>query len=169
MKRNLLLAVTIAALAIAPGAFADTTGTSTLGVTLGAEATFSSVTSSVSLSAGDGQFGTRTGTTTFVYKIRTAVAAGGSITVAVAAFTGGGSVKPAVGDLSYTSTAGAQSGTAVSATTATTSATNVLTFGNDSHSADAGDTGTAVWTLTDRPTITAGAYSAIATFTIATL
>jgi hypothetical protein len=41
-----------------------------------------------------------------------------------------------------------------------------VVFGADAHSADAGDSGTTVWTLADMPSIKTGAYSSTATYTI---
>ena len=160
MKRNIMLLT--AALAIASAVFgAD----STLGVTVGPEASFTTVASTTSLAKGDTTFGANSGTTTFSYKIRTSQATGtGAITVQVTTFGTGG---PAVSDLAYTCTA-PSSGTPCSSSTAasTSSATSVVSFGADAHSADASDSGSAVWTLQDRTNIKTGDYSSTATFTI---
>lgn len=142
-------------------AFADT---STLGVTIAPEATFTTVAATTSLSKGNTTFGGFGGTTSFTYKIRTTLSGGtGSITVQVTTFGSGG---PLVADLAYTCTAA--SGTACGSSTAASvgSATSVVTFGADAHSADAGDLGSAVWTLVDRTDIQTGSYSSTATFTI---
>ena len=161
MKRNLLFSLAAAALAVTPAAFADD---SQLNVIVGPEATFTTVASSTSLTKGDTAFGNYGGTTTFSYKIRTTQGNGvGAITVLVSTFGAGG---PAVADLSYTCTA-PSSGSPCSTTGASTSAaSNVVTFGSDAHSSNEGDSGTAVWTLVDRPQIKTGDYHSTATFTI---
>ncbi len=114
--------------------------------------------------SGDSKFGARTGTTNFNYQVRTTQAGGsGSITLEVTAFAAGG---PAMTDLTYGCSSGVgtpcSSGHAVS----TTAQTNVLTFGTDAHSADAGTSGTTAWTLVDKPTTVTGAYSSTVTYTI---
>jgi len=164
-KRNLILSMAIAALSMVPAAFG---GDSTLGVTVGPEASFTAVDASTTLSKGNTTFGAYGGTTNFTYKIRTTQSTGtGSITVLVTSFGTGG---PEVSDLAYTCTA-PSSGTPCSSSTAasTSTASNVVAFGADAHSADSGDSGTAVWTLADRTGIKTGSYSSTATFTIAAL
>src|SRR5437773_727125 len=107
MKRSMIFAMAVAALGIAPAAFGLDTGNSTLGVSVGAEASIS-VTSSTTLNAANTKFGGFSGTTNFTYKIRTTETGGsGSITVQVTAFGTGG---PAIADLAYTCS-GAASGT----------------------------------------------------------
>jgi hypothetical protein len=163
MKRTILLAITAAAFASMP-VFGDN---STLGVTVGPEATFTALSASTSLTKGDSTFGNYGGTTSFTYKIRTTEGGGsGSITVQVTTFSAGG---PAVADLAYTCTA-PSSGTPCASTPASTSSgTSVVGFGADAHSADVGDSGTAIWSLVDRPQIKTGSYSSTATFTISAL
>ncbi|HEY2014070.1 MAG TPA: hypothetical protein VGH38_11255 [Bryobacteraceae bacterium] len=165
MKQKMLFAIATAALAMAPAAFCQSTdtGSSTLDITVGPEAQFTAVDSTTSLT-GDTKFGAKTGTTNFTYKLRTTQSGGsGSITVEVTAFATGG---PAMTDLTYGCTSGVgtacSSGTAVS----TTAQTNVVTFGTDAHSADAGTSGTTAWTLVDKPSTKTGSYSSTATFTI---
>lgn len=171
MKQKLIFALAIAALAIAPMAIgADTAAKdSTLGVTVGPEASFTAVDATTTLAkGGDVLFAAYTGTTNFTYKIRTTLSGGtGTITVMVTTFGTGG---PAVADLSFVNTA-PTSGTPVttSAVASTTVAGAVVGFGADAHSADTGDSGTTVWTLADRTGIKTGAYSSTATFTIAAL
>jgi hypothetical protein len=161
MKRNILLAVLTAALAIAPAAFAET---SNLTVTVGAEASFAAVDAATSLTHSGTNFASFTGITNFTYKIRTTTTGGtGSITVALANFETNG---PALSDLSFTCTDAVALGTACSSTTATTSAQSVIIFGADKHSADAGNAGTTPWTLVDKPTTKTGNYSSLATYTI---
>ena len=170
MKRNLILALAATSLAIAPLAFGADTGAknSTLGVTVGPEASFTAVDTATTLTKSDTIFGAYTGTTNFTYKIRTTLSGGtGTITVMVTTFGTGG---PAVADLSFVNTA-PTSGTPVttSAVASTTVAGAVVGFGADAHSADTGDSGTTVWTLADRTGIQTGHYPSTATFTIAAL
>ena len=165
-KRIIYTVVAATALAIAPVAFgADT---SALNVTVGPEATFASGFSATTLTAANTKFGGFGGTTSFTYKIRTTLSGGtGSIAVQVTTFGAGG---PAVADLAYTCTA-PSSGTPCASSTAasTSSATSVVAFGEDAHSADTGDAGTVVWTLLDKPQIQTGSYASTATFTISAL
>jgi hypothetical protein len=161
MKRRILLALATAALAILP-AFGDD---STLSVTVGPEAVFTAVSANTTLSKADTTFGNYGGTTSFTYKIRTTQSGGaGSITVLVTSFGTGG---PTVADLSFTCTA-PTSGTPCSSSTgaSTSTAQSVVSFGADAHSQNTGDSGTAVWTLIDRPQIKTGSYTSTATFTI---
>jgi hypothetical protein len=164
MKRNLLLTV-VAALAITPVAFgADA---STLGVTVGPEASFTAVDATTTLTKGDTTFGAFVGTTNFTYKIRTTTSGGaGSITVGVTTFSGP-ALGPLVADLAYTCS-GAASGTPCATSTAasTGTATSVAVFAADAHSADAGDAGATAWALADKPTARTGAYTSTATYTI---
>jgi len=167
MKLKLFLTMGILAASLSPLTFAQSadSGTSTLGVTVGPEATFSSVAGSTTLSAANTKFGGYSGTTNFSYKIRTSQTSGsGSITVEVTAF---GTNGPAVADLSYTCS-GASSGTACSSSTpaSTSTATSVVSFSSDAHSADSGDSGSASWNLVDRTNTKTGNYTSTATFTI---
>lgn len=162
MKRNLLFSFAVATLAIVPAAFGDN---STVSVDVGPEATFTAVDATTTMSKGNTTFGAFSGTTNFTYKIRTTTSGGtGSITVLVTAFSTGG---PAVADLAYTCTAPTSGTACASSTAASTSvASSVVAFGADAHSADAGDSGTAVWTLADRTTVKTGTYTSTATFTV---
>ena len=170
MKRITIFALAVTVLAVAPMAIAADTAAkdSTLGVTVGPEASFTAVDTTTALTKSDTVFGAYGGTTNFTYKIRTTKVGGtGTITVMVTTFGTGG---PAVADLSFVNTA-PTSGTPVttSAVASTTVAGAVVGFGADAHSADAGDSGTTVWTLADRTGIKTGDYSSTATFTIAAL
>jgi hypothetical protein len=160
-----VLAMTM--LAISPAAFSQSTdtGTSTLNVVVGPEASFTSNTATTSFS-GDTKFGAKTGTTNFSYKIRTSQESGsGSVTVLVTAF---GADGPAMTDLTYgcvvisPATGCGSSGQAVS----TSSGTNVATFTSDAHSVNGGDSGSITWTLVDKTTVKTGTYTSTATFTI---
>ena len=161
MKRTLLAAFAAAGLAFVPAAFGEE---STLGVTVGPEASFTAVDASPSLSQTGTNFASFTGTTNFTYRIRTTTTGGtGSITVALTAFEVNG---PALADLSFSCTDAATLGSPCTSTVATTSAQNVISFGADKHSADVGNAGTTAWTLVDRPTTKTGNYTSVATFTI---
>lgn len=166
MKRT-ILALTIAALAVVPAAFSQSTdsGTSTLSVSVGPEAVFTSNTATTTFS-GDTKFGAKAGTTNFTYSIRTTQSTGsGSVVVQLTAF---GTNGPAMSDLTYgctvvsPATGCGASGVAVS----TSTGTSVATFSSDAHSADAGDSGSVSWTLVDKPTVKTGTYTSTATFTI---
>jgi hypothetical protein len=151
----------------------DTTGTTTLSVTVSAEAAISVTTVTTNLTTIGTIFNDYTGTTGLSYKIRTAVGGGpGSITLKVTTdFAGNGpnvTTPPTSGDaLTYTCTVSSP-GTPCSGTqTASTStATSVATFGADARSAKAGNTGSVAWTLTNDPVYKTGSYSAVVTFTI---
>jgi len=165
MKRSLFLGFALTALAITPVAFGNDC---TVGVVVGPEATFTAVDATTTMSKGDTTFGAYGGTTNFTYKIRTTKVGGtGSITVLVTSFGTGG---PAVSDLAYTCTS-PTSGTACASSTAASTATasSVVAFGADAHSADTGDSGTAVWTLADRTGIQTGSYTSTATFSVSAL
>ncbi len=157
------------------GQFA-TTGTTTVSVTVGAEAAIRIDTSTTTLTTAATTFAAYTGTTSLTYKIRTTQSTGtGAITSRVTtdfAPTGGPSVAtpPTAGDLlQYTCTI-ASPGTACSGTqTASTSAdTSVATFGADARSALAGNSGSVAWTLTNDPVYKTGTYTATVTFTMST-
>jgi len=166
MKRKLMFAMGIAALATATMAFGASTdsGTSDLQVTVGPEASFSVGSGTTTLTAADTKFGGYSGTTSFTYKIRTTQSTGtGSIVVQVTAFAAGG---PAIADLAYTCTAASGTACASSTGASTSSGTNVVAFGADAHSGDSGDAGSTVWSLVDKPSVKTGSYSSTATYTI---
>ena len=153
-------------------------GTSTLTLTVAPESAITVQSVALTESSGVGNFGSAyTGATTFTYKIRTAAAAGGSITVKITSdFSNGTGNQPSVaspqtGDqLTYTCSV-ASVGCPSSVTASTGSATNVATFGNDSHSAqgaNATSSGSVTWSLPNDPIYPANTYSAVATFTIST-
>jgi hypothetical protein len=156
-----------------PGQFASS-GTTTVMVTVGPEASLSIGTTTTTLSAAGTAFNNYTGTTNLTYKIRTTQTTGmGNIQLEVTsdfAPSGGPSVAspPTAGDaLSYTCTAAAP-GTACSGslTSSTTATTSVATFGSGASSAPAGNAASVSWTLTNDPKYQTGAYSATVTFTI---
>ena len=150
------------------------TGTSTVTVTVGAEASLT-VSSPTALTAVGAVFNNFTGTTTVTYFVRTTQSTGsGSITLKVTSDfspANGPSVAtpPTTGDaLKYTCTAAAPATACTGSQTAlTTGTTPVVTFGADAHSAaTAGSTATTSWTLTNDPVYKTGSYAATVTYTI---
>ena len=150
------------------------TGTTTVSVTIGSEAAIQINTATTTLTTASTTFAPYTGTTNLTYKIRTTQGSGtGAITLRVTSDfspTGGPSVAspPTAGDLlQYTCTV-ASPGTACSGaqTASTGSDTSVGTFGADSRSAAAGNSGSVAWTLTNDPVYKTGTYTATVTFTI---
>jgi hypothetical protein len=149
-------------------------GTTTLSVTVPAEASISITTATTTLSSTPGLFVDYTGTTAFTYKIRTTQSTGtGAVNVKITSdFAGAGgpsvATPPSAGDaLTYNCTVAAP-GTACTGpvTALTTATTNVATFGADAHSGLAGNSGSVSWTLTNDPAYKTGTYTATATFTI---
>ena len=175
MKRQHL--ITLAAiLAAAPASYAQfaATGTTTLSVTVGAEAALQVTTSTTTLAAIGTIFNPYTGTTNLTYKIRTTQSTGtGSITLKVTSDfspANGPSVAtpPSPGDaLTYTCTAAAPA-TACSGsqTASTTASTSVATFGAGASSANAGNSASTAWSLTNDPVYHTGSYSSTVTYTI---
>lgn len=175
--RRLVLAVAILGGFGAASASAQTfagSGTTTLSVTVAAEASIAINSGTTSLSTTGTLFADYTGSTNFTYKVRTGQSSGsGSIVLQITQDfngTGGPSVAspPSAGDaLTYTCTV-ASSGTGCSSaqTASTTATTPVATFGADAHSTKSGDAGSVAWTLTNDPVYKTGNYTATATFTI---
>ncbi len=154
-----------------------TSGTTTMSVAVGAEASLAVNTSTTSLTTGTTTFTAYTGTTSLTYKIRTAQSTGsGTITARVTADfspANGPSVTtpPTGGDaLTYTCTVAAP-GTACSGpiTASTAASTSVGTFGADAHSVSAGNSASVAWSLTNDPVYKTGTYTATVTFTVAAL
>lgn len=169
--KTALLAALVSSPAIRAQSFGPT-GTTTLSVTVGAEASIS-VTNSTTTLAG-AAFADYTGTTNLVYRIRTSPGTGtGTITAQVTSdFSGsdGPSVAtpPTAGDaLTYTCTVSAP-GTACSGTqtASTTAPTPVASFGADARSENAGNSASVAWILTNDAQYQAGTYTATVTFTI---
>jgi hypothetical protein len=175
-----LLVITAAVLLLASLSFAQNsgTGTSQLTVTVGAEAAI--VVQTTPSFSSTGIFGNYTATTPFTYYVRTIT--GGMVTTYISTdfSTGGANGGPSVanpptsGDtLTYTCTAASPAigsatacASAQTATTVQASATNVVTFGTNTQSAKAGNSGSVSWTLVNDPNYKAGTYNAVATFTI---
>lgn len=177
--RNSLLSLTviIGGASQAFGQFAAT-GTSTLSVVVAPESAISVTTATTNLAeaTGAGIFGAPyTGTTNFLYKVRsTTVGGGGSITVKITSDFGAGGpsvATPPTGDaMTYTCTSAASATPCTGPITASTSgATSVVTFATNAHSAagtGSSDAGTVVWSLPNDPVYKTGTYTATATFTI---
>ncbi len=176
MKKLFFTIVASALLAgsVARGQSFGTTGTTTVSVTVAAEAAIRVDTATTNLTTTGTIFNDYTGTTNLTYKVRTTTTGGtGSITSKVTADfspANGPSVgtPPTAGDaLTYTCTVSAPgSACSGSQTSSTTAETNVATFGADAHSAKAGNTGSVAWTLTNDPVYKTGSYNATVTFTI---
>jgi hypothetical protein len=174
-KLGLCLLVGLALMAVpAYSQTFNTTGTTSVSVTVAAEASIAVTTATTSLTNTGTIFNDYTGTTNLDYKIRTTKTGGtGTITLKVTAdFAGSGGpsvgTPPSSGDaLTYTCTVSSP-GTACTGplTSSTSASTNVATFGADAHSVKAGNTGSVAWTLTNDPVYQTGTYSATVTFTI---
>ena len=173
----LLLASAVAAL-LQPSARAQSfgpSGTTTLSVAVGPEASISISTATSALATTGNMFNNAfTGATTFTYKIRSSKTGGtGSIGVEVTSdFSPGAGPSvanpPSAGDaLSYTcAVSNPATACTGSQTASTTAVTPVATFGADAHSAQSGNTGSVNWSLTDDPKYGTGTYTATVTFTI---
>lgn len=154
------------------GQFAGS-GTTNITVTVAAEASIQ-VNASTPLTTTGTLFSNYTGTTGFMYKIRTTATGGsGSITARVTTdFSPGGGPSvaspPTAGDtLAYTCTVAAPgTGCVGSQTASTTADTNVSTFGANARSARDGNSGSLAWTLTNDPAYATGNYTAVVTLTI---
>ncbi len=149
------------------------TGTTSVSVTVAAEAAIRIDTSTTTLTQG-AVFANFTGTTNFTYKVRT-TAATGAATIQLQVTSdfapgGGPSVAspPSAGDaLTYTCTVSAPATACSGAqTSSTASVTGVATFGAGATSAVSGNSGSVAWTLTNDPRYATGAYAATVTFTI---
>lgn len=174
MKLKYLIAA--GALMISPAVYAQfaATGTTTLSVTVSAEAALQVTTSTTTLAATGTIFNPYAGTTNLTYKIRTSQSTGtGTLTLKVTSDfspANGPSVAtpPSAGDaLTYTCTAAAPA-TACSGsqTASTTASTSVATFGAGASSANAGNSTSTAWSLTNDPVYHTGSYSATVTYTI---
>ncbi len=163
MKRIFTVAI-FGLAALAGRVFADDTGTSTVSITVGAEAAFTSV-GATSLTKTGTTFADYTGTTSFGYKIRTSQTTGGGF-IKLQVTSDFGSGGPSGDTLVYSSTVGSGGTNVTNQTASTTAQTNVATYGADAHSSDGGDSGSVSWTLTNKPSYKTGSYSATVTFTI---
>ncbi len=179
MFRSFAMLAVAGLILLAPAAQAQfaATGTTTVSVTVAAEAAIRIDTPNTVLTNA-APFSNYTGTTNYTYKIRTgAVAGSGSVTLQVTSDFAPGLVGPSVaspltaGDvLAYTCTVAAP-GTACAGpiNSSTAAATSVATFGANARSAVAGNAGSVDWTLTNDPLYQTGSYSATVTFSISAL
>jgi hypothetical protein len=173
-KKIAMAVVGATLLALSAQAQFNTTGTTSVTVTVAAEASLQVNTATTTLANTGTIFNAYTGTTNLSYKIRTSKTGGtGTITLEVTSDfspASGPSVAtpPTTGDaMTYTCTVSAPgTGCTGSVTSSTAAATSVATFGTNAHSASAGNTGSVAWSLTDDPTYQTGSYSATVTFTI---
>jgi hypothetical protein len=172
-KKRTLIILACALLAMAGLAQAQSaTGTTTLSVTVGPEASLTVTNGTTTLATAGTVFNAYTGTTNLAYKIRTTKSTGsGTVVLEVTtdfAGAGGPSVgtPPTAGDaLTYTCTV-TGTGTACSAQTASHSATTpVVNFGAGAGSSTS--TAAVAWSLTNDPVYATGTYTATTTFTIA--
>jgi hypothetical protein len=162
----------LALLAVPAYAQFASTGTTTLSVSVGAEAAIQIDTATTTLSTSGTTFNNPyTGLTNFTYKVRTTKTGGsGSVTLQVTAdFAGSGpkvASPPSPGDaLTYTCTVSTY-GCSSAQTATTTGGTNVATFGANVRSTKSGDSGSVSWSLTNDPVYETGNYTATVTFTI---
>ncbi len=173
--KTMLLAGALALL-IQPTARAQfaASGTTSVGVTVYAEAALHVDTASTSLSTTGTLFtNDYAGTTNFTYKVRTTKSGGtGNIQLKVLTDFGGNGPSvaspPTAGDtLAYTCAVGG-AGTACSGsqTSSTTASTPVVDFGENVRSGKNGDSGSVNWTLTNDPAYDTGSYTATVQFTI---
>lgn len=171
----LVLACVLLALAGTAQAQFAATGTTTMSVTVGAEASLRIDTATTTLTTSGALFNNDfTGTTSLTYKVRT-TKVGGSGNIQLKITTdfspaGGPSVTtpPTAGDtLAYTCTvSGVGSACSGSQTSSTAAYTSVATFGTDNKSTKAGDSGSVAWDLSNDPLYSTGSYTGTVTFAI---
>ena len=173
-KKIAMVVFAVSLMTLAAQAQFNTTGTTSMSVTVAAEASLQVNTATTTLANVGTIFNAYTGTTNFTYKVRTTKTGGtGTITLQVTSdfspATGPSiATPPTAGDaMTYTCTTTAPAtGCVGTVTSSTSAATSVATFGTNAHSASAGNAGSVAWSLTDDPTYTTGAYSATVTLTI---
>jgi hypothetical protein len=152
-------------------------GSTSVSVTVGAEAAIRIDSASTALTGSGVVFGSDfTGNTAFTYKIRTKQTNGsGNIQLQVTSDfspSGGPSVASPLDPsdtLSYACTV-AQPGSGCSGqqNASTTTATPVATFGANARSTKAGNTGSLSWTLPNDPQYATGTFTSLVTLTIST-
>jgi hypothetical protein len=146
------------------------TDTTSVTVTIGAEASIS-VSSPTSLTQAGGGFVAFLGSSTVTFSIRTTKVGGsGSILLLAAEFTPAGGPTVASGNLTYTCGGAPAVGTLCSGTqTASTSSSTPVISSIGANQKVANTTATVSWTLMDSPLYSTGAYSAVVTFTVTSL
>lgn len=180
MRKILGLAVVLM-LGAASAFAASANGTTNLNLTVANEANISITTANTTLSSGTTTFNDYTGTTNYVYQVRTTQSGGtGSITLEVTTdFSAGGGGLPSVavpataGDaLTFTCTAAVGTACSTAQTASTSAAATAVTFGANAHAGNPGAVGTngaagsVSWDFTNDPKYPTGSYTAVATFTI---
>lgn len=171
-KYNIALLVLVVALAIAgPASAQSSTANTTLQVGVTAEASISIPASSYTFTQTGTVFNNYALTMPFTYKVRTTKVGGsGTVVASFASDFAGNGPKIASSNLTYTSaTAGVGSGNASAVTALVGTATNVLTFGANNRSVQAGDAGTVAWTLVNDPQYETGTYTTVVVLTITAL
>ncbi len=152
-------------------------GTTSVSVTVGAEAAIRIDTATSSLTSSGVVFGSDfTGTTAFTYKIRTRQGDGtGNVQLQVTSDfspSGGPSIAspPDPADtLSYTCAVSAPgTGCSGSHVASATTSTPVASFGSNAKSSRAGNAGSVSWTLVNDPQYATGTFAAVVTLTIST-
>lgn len=154
----------------------QTTVTNVLDVTVLQEAALTIQSGHTFLTSPGTNFSPYTGTTNFIYFIRTTKSGGtGSITLQVTTdFSGTPGASPSVVSpptgtdaLTYGCTVATPASACTGPVTALhTTPTNVATFGANAHSIFAGNSGSVVWSLTNDPLYETGNYQATVTYTI---
>lgn len=171
MSRSILL-ILLLAIATAGSAVAQSNTASTLlQVGVAAEASISIPAASYTFTQTGSVFNNYTLAMPFTYKVRTTKVGGsGTVLASFSADFAGSGPKIASNALTYTSSTtgvGTGNGTAVTAQVGT--ATNVLTFGANARSANAGDSGNVSWVLVNDPQYETGNYSTTVVLTITAL
>jgi hypothetical protein len=179
MKKTPKITFILAFALLFTASLAHAQNTTTLSVTVSAEAALTVTTGTTNLTATGTTFNNYTGTTNMTYFIRTTQAGGtGNIKLQVTTDfspAGGPSVgtPPSAGDaLTYSCTVAnpGNNGTATPCTNPTTASTtaqtDVATFGADNRSLKTGNSASVNWTLTNDPKYQTGTYTATVTFTI---
>jgi hypothetical protein len=171
-----VLLICALALMVQPFARAQfaTSGSTTLGVTVYAEAALRVDTADTTLATSGALFtNDYTGATSFTYKVRTTKSGGtGNIQLKVLTdFSGNGpsvaSPRTAGDALAYTcASTGVGGACSGSQTSSTSNDTPVVSFGPNTRSSKAGDSGSVSWTLTNDPLYETGSYTATVQFTI---
>jgi hypothetical protein len=160
------LAMVTLGLAAVPSMFAQTIGTTTLGVTIAPEANITTISNPTLTNTGS-TFNSFTGSTTFTYYVRTTTTSGsGTVTAEVTTPFAAGSNIPTANLSQVVSTTGVGTANTTPTAQSTSGAINVLTFGAGVNSSNTGDAGTISWTLLDKPSYATGTYSTVVTLTI---
>jgi hypothetical protein len=152
-------------------------GSTSVSVTVGAEAAIRIDSATSTLSTSGAVFGSDyTGSTAFTYKVRTRQGDGsGTIQLQIVSDfspAGGPSVASPLDPedaLRYScKVSGPGTGCSGAQTASTTTATPVAAFGANARSTKAGNAGSLAWTLANDPQYATGTFAAVATLTIST-